>query len=85
MKNRIKKLSIVMMVSGALCFPLSAQAQTKETAPSEESILVGVNYFAGWRPLPNKYVRWIDSDGKDWREYYPGTVSNKTFQNAFRQ
>ena len=39
---------------------------------ADDSILVGVNYFAGWwKPLPNK---WIGPDGNDWRSRYPGRV-----------
>jgi len=41
-------------------------------ALAEDSILVGVNYFAGWwKPLPNK---WIGPDGEDWRPKYPGRL-----------
>ena len=54
-------------------FTLAENAhQTQSPVPSENRILVGVNYFAGWwKPLPNK---WVSSDGKDWREKYPGRV-----------
>jgi hypothetical protein len=39
---------------------------------ADDTILVGVNYFAGWwKPFPNK---WIGPDGKDWREKYPGRL-----------
>ena len=49
-----------------------ADHQSASSARSENRILVGVNYFAGWwKPLPNK---WIGPDGKDWRENYPGRV-----------
>jgi hypothetical protein len=42
------------------------------SALADDSIIVGVNYFAGWwKPLPNK---WIGPDGQDWRPKYPGRL-----------
>ena len=66
------KKIIVMIVAATLCFHMGCQRCKKETAHPDKSILVGVNYFAGWwRPLPNK---WTDRDGHDWREKYPERV-----------
>jgi hypothetical protein len=41
------------------------------SARANDSIIVGVNYFAGWwKPLPNKWV----VGGEDWRPKYPGRL-----------
>jgi len=47
---------------------MGQQGRQDVNNPEKHSVLIGVNYFAGWwRPLPNKWA----PHGTDWREKYP--------------
>lgn len=65
----------IALIIGMLC----GYGQTKELthrATSQEDILVGINYFAGWwEELPNKWHgRGWTADEPDWRPQYPERV-----------
>lgn len=75
--KRMLCVAIVLLVSTWRCTHMSqrhfsaSEEEGMNRLKVEDSILVGVHYFAGWwEPLPNKWTM----GGADWREAYPDRV-----------